>query len=308
MLIVFMGTPDFAVPSLRRLLADGHSIPAVITRPDLPRGRGRKRKPTPVKEAALEAGLKVLQPSNLNDESFRGQLAAFRADCFVVVAFRILPPSIYTLPNYGAFNLHASLLPKYRGAAPIQWALIQGEKETGVTTFFLREKVDTGPIILQERLHIHEGETAGELHDRLALLGAEVVSRTAMLIEQGRVKEKAQNGKPTRAPKLTPSLFRIDWNRPAEEIVNLIRGLSPSPGAVTEWRGARLKLTRAAVAPSLESRYAAGEILLPRPDRILVQAGQDMVELLELQQQGKKRLAVPAFLRGSDLHTGEQFS
>lgn len=231
--IVFMGTPDFAVASLNALVQNGFEIAAVVTAPDRPAGRGQKLKVSAVKEYALNHGLLILQPQSLKDPEFISSLNSLNADLQIVVAFRMLPKEVWSLPKLGTFNLHASLLPDYRGAAPINWAIINGEKETGVTTFFIDEEIDTGNIILQEKITIESSETAGQLHDRLMKLGAQLVVHTAKAISEGNLTTISQ--KDVKSVKMAPKLFRetckLDWNRAAQEIYNKIRGLSPYPAA-----------------------------------------------------------------------------
>ncbi len=295
--IVFMGTPDFAVPSLSILYDHGFVIQAVVTAPDKPRGRGQEISYTPIKKYALSHSLPVLQPDRLDDPSFVRALQEFAPDCIVVVAFRILPPQVLTIPKLGAFNLHASLLPKYRGAAPIQWALIKGESETGVTTFFLKEKIDTGNIILQARIHIGENEIAGELYDRLMILGAEAVLSTARLIERGETKPQPQNDdEATPAPKIFREHCAIDWIKPVREVHNFIRGLSPIPGAFTHYGGNLLKIYRTRICSESESG-PSGRAMIEN-DSLKVFAGLGTLEVLELQQEGKKRLFTAEFLKG----------
>lgn len=299
-----MGTPDFAVPSLAALCEAGHTPVVVVTAPDKPRGRGQRMSPTAVKEEALRRGIPVLQPESLKDDTFHDALAAFSPELAVVVAFRILPERIFSLPSLGSFNLHASLLPKYRGAAPIQWALINGERESGVTTFFLRKVVDTGNIILQERLPLPEDMTAGELHDALSVLGADVVLRTVRLIQRGEAVALPQDDTAaTPAPKITRETCRIDWTRTAAEVHNLVRGLSPYPAAWTTHNGRLLKVHRCDVVEE-SSAGSAGELL--RTDgMVLVQCGRGSVALRHVQQEGRQDMDIEAFLRGYSLAVGE---
>ena len=297
MKLVFMGTPDFAVPTLKKLISSRHNVVLVVTGPDKPRGRGRKLRPTPVKVAALEAGVPVFQPEKLREPAVVEHLRSARADLFVVVAFRILPEAVIEIPPAGVVNLHASLLPKYRGAAPVQWAILRGEKETGLTTFFIEKGVDTGDIILQRRVAIRPGETAGELHDRLAHLGADLVLETVDLIEAGRAPRIKQTGEPTRAPKITPEMGRIVWRRPAEEIERQIRAFSPVPGAFSYLNGRRVKLYRAKKAP-VSLPPEPGKIYTENRKRLYVSAADGWLELLELQEEGRKRLSAGEFLRG----------
>jgi methionyl-tRNA formyltransferase len=297
MRIVFMGTPDFAVPSLEILLQNGCSVVGVMTVPDKPAGRGQSINESPVKIFARERNLLLLQPEDLRDPSLLAQLRALSPDLFVVVAFRILPPELYTIPPRGAFNLHASILPKYRGAAPINWAIIRGERETGVTTFFLEEKVDTGNLILQARLPIGENETAGELHDRLAAIGAEIVMHTVRLIERGSLTpQKQDESGATAAPKIFKDDCRIDWAKNARDVHNFIRGLSPRPGAFTVHRGVQWKIYRSQCREE-SSAGAPGSVGVG----LRVQCGRGSVEILELQQAGKRRMSGEEFLRGYTL-------
>jgi methionyl-tRNA formyltransferase len=301
--IVFMGTPDFAVPSLSILNDHGYVIRAVITAPDKPRGRGREISYTPVKKYALMHSLPVLQPDRLDEPSFVKTLHDLSPDCIVVVAFRILPPQVFSLSRLGAFNLHASLLPRYRGAAPIQWALIKGEQETGVTTFFLREKVDTGNIILQARIPIGENEIAGELYDRLMILGADTVLSTVRLIERGETKPQPQiDAEATPAPKIFREQCAIDWTKPVRDVHNFIRGLSPIPGAFTYYGEHLLKIYRTRICPGSESGPAGTAVIENGSIRVFTGAG--TLEVIELQQEGKKRMFTAEFLKGfrSDQH------
>ena len=234
MRIIFMGTPEFAVPSLSILAEMHHDIVAVVTIPDKPQGRGQHILFSPIKEFALKNNFTILQPEQLNNAQFIADMSALNADVIVVVAFRILPKEIFSVAKFGAINLHSSLLPKYRGAAPITWAIINGEKETGVTTFFLQEKVDTGNIILQAKIKIDENDTAGDIHDTLADIGAEIVLHTVTLLDEGKTFPTQQDEKlATPAPKIFRHHCKIDWNNSASKIHNFIRGLSPHPGAYT---------------------------------------------------------------------------
>jgi len=307
MKIVFFGTPDFAIPSLETLLKENYTIPAVVTAPDKPRGRGQQVVPVPVKRFAIENNISVLEPDDLNDDSFISELRAIKPDLMVVVAYRILPPEVFTIPEKGAFNLHASLLPKYRGAAPINWAIINGELETGVTTFFLEEKVDTGNIIMQARCPIRENETAGELHDKLSEIGAEVVLHTIRLIEQGKAHTSKQDDRlASRAPKITKETGLIDWSRSAREVHNLVRGLSPVPSAYTYLDGKKLKLYRTEIVNE-NDRNAPGSITRA-DDEMHIATGNGIIRVTELQLEGKKRMKTAEFLRGFKLSVGQKLS
>jgi len=303
--ILFMGTAWFAVPSLERLADASCTIAAVATGADKPRGRGREMIPTPVKECALRLGVPLLQPENLNDPSFAEAVRAVDPSLIVVVAFRILPPSVFRIPPLGAINLHASLLPRYRGAAPINRAIMNGEKETGVTTFFLEESVDTGNILLQARTPIGEDDDAGTLHDRLAAIGAEIVLHTVRLIETGKAAPRSQDASlASPAPKIFRDDCRIDWRQGADRVRNQIRGLSPVPAAFTMHGGRLLKVYSARIAdgalPPGEVDARRGVLLVGTADRPLA--------LQELQQEGKKRMTVAEFLRGYAFAPGDRLS
>ncbi|MCX6151679.1 MAG: methionyl-tRNA formyltransferase [Ignavibacteriales bacterium] len=299
MKIIFMGTPDFAFPSLQAIIERKHTVEVVVTAPDKERGRGQKLTYTPVKEFALQKNITVLQPENLRDENFINQLKEINAEVFVIVAFRILPKEVFTLPKKGTFNLHGSLLPKYRGAAPIQWAIINGETETGLTTFFLQEKVDTGNIILQEKVEIINDDNFGSLHDKMSLLGASVVLKTLELIEQNKVEMKMQDNLfATPAPKITKQICQVDWNEPAEKIHNLVRGLSPYPGAFFFNNGKQIKIYKTSI--NKEIKLIAGEILQTKTEAV-IGCGSNSLNIIEIQPEGRKRMMIEEFLRGYTL-------
>lgn len=305
-----MGTPEFAIPSLTILLEHGYDVVSVVTAPDKPQGRGQKMASSPVKEYALLKNIPILQPERLKASEFTAAVAGLQPDLIVVVAFRILPAEVFTIPRLGAFNLHASLLPKYRGAAPINWAIIQGEEESGVTTFFLQEKVDTGAILLQARLRIGPNETAGSLHDRLAELGSQVVLQTVRAIEVGNVTVQPQDES---LASLAPKIFRedcsIDWNKPTQQVHDFVRGLSPSPCAWTILNRKVLRIYRTCIAESAEllPGAKAGEIVDVRSDRVLVRTQTGVLALEEVQQEGRKRMGISEFLRGTTLSVGDRF-
>jgi methionyl-tRNA formyltransferase len=303
MRLVYMGTPEFAVPGLKRLIEDGHSVAGLVTQPDRPRGRGLRVCEPAIKKAAADAGIPVLQPENLTDPDFLEALRKWEAECFIVVAFRLLPEAVWTLPPAGTVNLHASLLPLYRGAAPIQWAIIRGETETGVTTFYIERKMDTGDWILQHRTAIHPEETAGELHDRLSVIGAECLSETVRRIEAGTASRTRQHGEPSTAPKILPEHGRIDWTRPGRDVSNLIRGLSPFPGAYTFWEGKRLRLCggRSWDGPA---RAVPGTVLDAACGLLRVAAGQGGVEIRSLQLECGRPMETADFLRGHRIRPG----
>ncbi|MBE2219594.1 MAG: methionyl-tRNA formyltransferase [Ignavibacteria bacterium] len=294
-----MGTPGFAVPSLKALLNSHHKISAVVTVPDKARGRGQKVSESEVKIFAVENFLPVIQPVSLKDPGFASELESLRPDLIVVVAFRILPKSIFKIPRYGSINLHASLLPKYRGAAPINRAIMNGERETGVTTFFLQEKVDTGSIIMQEKLDIAYDETAGTLHDRLMLLGAETLFSTVELIDSYDGKppaHKQNNGEATGAPKIFKEDCRIDFNRSVDEVYDFIRGLSPYPGAYTEYNEKFIKIY-GAVKSRWDSLKGPGRFFI-KEEKLYVSCLNEFLEITELQMEGKKRMNSREFLNG----------
>lgn len=307
MRILFMGTPDFAIPSLQLLLDHPYDVAGVVTVPDKPRGRGQEITFSPVKEFALEHHLTVFQPEKLNDPGFISAVSALRPELIVVVAFRILPKEIYSLPRLGAFNLHASLLPKYRGAAPINWAIMRGDTETGVTTFFLQDRVDTGSVILQARVKIGTDETAGELHDKLASVGAEIVLQTVRLIELGRVKTRNQEDRAaTNAPKIFKQDCRIIWKKSGRDIHNFVRGLSPFPCAWTTHGGKMLKVYRTQLlVPSGLPQKPPGTIVEATPKKLLVAVEDGVIAVTELQQEGRRKMSVEEFLRGYPLLAGE---
>ncbi|RMF64259.1 MAG: methionyl-tRNA formyltransferase [Calditrichaeota bacterium] len=305
MKIVFMGTPAFAVPSLSTLHESRHQIVAVVTQPDRAAGRGLKLRASPVKLAAEQLGLPVLQPESLAAPDFVQRLQGLDADLFAVVAFRILPESIFTIPPKGTVNLHASLLPKYRGAAPINWAIINGETRTGVTTILIRKEVDAGDILLQRETEIGEDETAGELHDRLAQLGAEVLLETVEGLDAGTLTPKRQEGEVTRAPKLTRELAEIRWHQSSVEIRNLVRGLNPVPAAFTYFHGKVLKVFEARLADPA-SDAEPGEIIEVSRHSFKVATGSGALEVTQLQLEGKRKMSVEEFLRGQKVHVGQK--
>jgi methionyl-tRNA formyltransferase len=303
-----MGTPDFAIPSLETLHQSRHQIAGVVTVPDKPKGRGQKLSQSVVKKYAEKQNLKVLTPDNLKDQSFIQDLRELNPDLILVVAFRILPEEVFSLPPLGTINLHASLLPKYRGAAPINWAIINGESKTGLTTFYIRKKVDTGDVILQKEIEIGLEENFGELHDRMAKLGAEILWETVELIERGEVKVfKQDDSQATAAPKITPEHCRIDWSKTAEQLRNQIRGLAPSPGAFTSFRGKNLKLLKAEALGDEPFREDFGRTFKPaQKEQVWVTTGKGILNLLEVQPEGKKRIGIQEFTRGYHVEVGEK--
>lgn len=297
MKIIFMGTPEFAIPSLKAIYESKHQLLAVVTTPDKERGRGQKITFTAVKQFAIENNISVYQPEKLKgNQEFVEQMKALQPDLFVVVAFRILPKEIFEIPKFGSFNLHASLLPKYRGAAPIQWALVNGEKETGLTTFKLAEKVDTGNIYLQEKVPIFPEDNFGTLHDRLSELGADVVLRTIEMIESGNYQLLQQDDSlASPAPKITKEICKIDWNKSAEEIHNLVRGLSPYPAAFFTFNEKIIKVYKTEVVKDFNLQPSE---FYQTKKELIVGCGKDALRILEIQLEGKKRLGIEEFLRG----------
>ena len=285
MRLIFMGSPDFAIPSLERLVQSRHQMAAVVTVPDKPKGRGRKLSESPVKTWAGGHDLKILTPGSLKDEGFVRTLRELNPDLMVVVAFRILPEVVFTIPPNGTVNLHASLLPKYRGAAPINWAIMNGETKSGLTTFYIKKKVDTGNLIMQREVQIDAEESFGEVRDRMAKLGAEVLLETLDSIERGEAKTTKQDDSlATPAPKITSEHCRIDWSGEAVDIKNQIRGLAPSPGALIE---------------STSSSGNPGEVVESEENEGLwVGTGRGKLNLLEVQPEGKRRMSIQEFVRG----------
>ena len=305
--IVFLGTPDFAVESLRRIHEGGYNIVGVVTMPDKPAGRGHKLLHSPVKQYAVEHGLHLMQPPRLKADDFVEELRSLNANLFVVIAFRMLPEVVWSMPELGTFNLHASLLPKYRGAAPINWAVINGDTETGVTTFFLKHEIDTGDILRQERIEIRPEDNVGDVHDRLMMLGAELTLDTIEHIIAEDLRpipqdEILQGAEPTPAPKIFKETCRIDWTRKAVEVHNLVRGLSPYPAAWTEIVDGEAepmsaKIFETAVVESGAEMHP-GKITIDG-NRLLVDCADARIEILSLQAAGKKRMPAADFLRGS---------
>ena len=308
--IVYMGTPDFAVESLRCLVEGGYNVVGVITMPDKPAGRGHKLQYSPVKQYALEHQLPLLQPEKLKDEDFLGQLRAWHADLQIVVAFRMLPEAVWAMPRLGTFNLHASLLPQYRGAAPINWAVINGETETGITTFFLKHEIDTGEVIQQVRVPIADTDDVGMVHDRLMLLGGRLVTETVDAILDGTVKpipqEQMQADAPLRpAPKIFKETCRIDWSRPVKQVYDFIRGLSPHPTAWTELHqegqeSVMLKVYETEKLPQMHN-LPMGTVQTDGKTYLRVAVSDGFVGIRSLQLPGKKRLRVDELLRGYHL-------
>ena len=302
MKIVFMGTPDFAVASLDALVQANFDVVAVVTAPDKPAGRGQKLNESAVKKYAVEKGIPVLQPEKLKNPAFIEELRSYQADLQVVVAFRMLPEIVWNMPAKGTINLHGSLLPQYRGAAPINHAIINGEKESGVTTFFLKQEIDTGDIILSDSVPIADDETAGELHDKLMVVGANLLVKTLLAIEANKITEQPQpqNDDLKHAPKIFKEDCKIDWNSPVQTIHNLIRGLSPYPTAFTLLNEKNLKVFKAEIEDK-EPGIVAGGFLTDGKTYLKFAAKDGFIKLLDIQYEGKKRMLIEDFLRGMRL-------
>ena len=300
---IFMGTPEFAVASLQALIEQGIQVVAVVTATDKPQGRGRKIAYSPVKEYALAQNLPVLQPPNLKNSEFLAELGSYQADLQVVVAFRMLPEAVWDMPPLGTFNLHASLLPQYRGAAPINWAIINGETETGVTTFKIQHAIDTGNILFQEREPIHPDDTAGTLYAQLMHRGAILVVRTVRAIASGdyTLAPQSEEGELKEAPKLQPETCRIDWQQPAETVRNFVRGLAPYPAAWTTLNGLRCKLFAVVDTGIDEDQLIPGEYVTDNKSYLHIKARDTLVAVHDLQLEGKRRLPIEEFLRGNSL-------
>jgi len=302
--IVFMGTPDFAVTSLDALVKEGCNVVCVITAPDRPAGRGLAVQQSAVKKYAVENGLPILQPEKLKAPDFLREIKELGADIQVVVAFRMLPEVVWNAPPMGTINVHGSLLPQYRGAAPINWAIINGEKETGVTTFKLKHEIDTGNILLQERIPIEENETAGELHDKMKEVGARLLLQTIEGLADGSLDETPQskiiNQKPEtlkHAPKIFTETTKINWSKTVDDIHNLIRGLSPYPGSFTEFNGKALKIYRSKKEAGIHN-IEQGQFETDQKTFLKFACSDGFMHAIELQLEGKKRMTVENFLRG----------
>ena len=305
MKIIFMGTPDFAAASLEALIDSRHEIQAVVTQPDKPKGRKGELTPSPVKVVAEEKGIKVYQPLKVRDEEFVETLRAYNPDVIVVVAFgQIIPLSILQMPKFGCVNIHGSLLPKYRGAAPIQWAVLDGEKETGITTILMDEGIDTGDILLKKTIKIDTDETSGSLFDKLMALGAETIIETLDELEKGNLTPTKQGESPTAYAKmLTKAMGLIDFTRPAKELDCFVRGMNPWPSAYTLLSGKTLKLWK---VRAVEGSGKAGSVIDIGKESFTIACGEGAIEVLEVQLEGKKRMSAGDFLKGSTLNIGQE--
>jgi len=306
MKIVFMGNPEFAVPSLKKLVNSKHEVISVVTNPPKPAGRGRKLIQSPVAKCAQELKLKITEVENLRDKETIRILQKLDADIFVVVAYRILPQDVISIPRKGAINLHGSLLPKYRGAAPIQWSLINGDKETGLTTFIIEPKVDKGKILLQKKINIHLHDTYGSLYTNMSKLGAELLTETLDSFEKDILEDYSQDeDKATKAPKILKTMAVIDWKKSALEIHNLIRGLTPFPGGRTVFQGKTIKLFNTQLIQE-DSEFNEGEISQVEKNSFAVQTGAGQVIIEEVQLEGKRRMKTSDFLLGVQFIAGTE--
>jgi methionyl-tRNA formyltransferase len=300
MRIIFFGTPDFAVASLHALVEANLNVVAVVTAPDKPAGRGQQIQASPVKIYAESQGLPLLQPEKLKNPDFLAELKSYQADLQIIVAFRMLPELVWNMPKLGTFNLHASLLPQYRGAAPIHWAVINGELETGVSTFFLQQEIDTGDLLFQETEAISETDTTGDLYERLMKKGAQLVVKTVWAIEKKEIKAKAQETPENLriAPKLHRETGEIHWSKPGKEIYNLVRGMNPFPAAHTRFQGKNCKVFQVAFHPEFIPSLGIGIWDTDQKTFLRVGCSDGYLEILEWQMEGKKRMKIDEFLRG----------
>ncbi len=303
MKVIFMGTPDFAVPSLEALLQH-HEVLAVVTQPDKPRGRGKKMAFSAVKERALQSGIDVLQPNKVREAAFIEQLKAYAPELIAVTAFgQILPEEILNMPKYGCINVHGSLLPKYRGAAPLQWAVINGEKQTGITTMYMAKGMDTGDMLLKESISITPEDTYGSVHDKMKHLGANLLLKTIEGLQKGTIVPVAQNEKEaTYAPMLTKEMGHIDWSKNTQQIIHLIHGLDPAPTAYTMYQGEMLKIWQAEKTQQIAGRV--GEITAIEKRGFVVTTGDGSMLVTQVQAKGKKRMGADAYLRGNKMEIG----
>jgi methionyl-tRNA formyltransferase len=301
--IIFMGTPEFAVPSLEILVENKFNVVAVITAPDKPQGRGQKITYSPVKESALKHNIPVLQPTNLKAPEFLDELKSYQANLQIVVAFRMLPELVWAMPALGTFNLHASLLPQYRGAAPINWAIINGEKETGATTFFLKHEIDTGSIIFQEKETIGEDDNVGELYERLMIKGAQLVLKTVRSIEQGIYPSvpQTESAEIKHAPKIFKETCQINWSQSSEQIRNFVRGLNPYPTAWCELNGKNYKIFKVSVVKESGSQKTISELSTDNKNYLHVRTSDGWISIDELQPEGKRRMDIKEFFRGNKI-------
>lgn len=304
MKVVFMGTPDFSVPCLQAIIDEGHEVVAVVTQPDKPKGRGKKMSMPPVKELAIKYDIEVYQPQRVKTDEFVNILKDINPDVIIVVAFgQILSKDILDIPKYGCINVHASLLPKYRGAAPINWVIINGEKTTGVTTMYMDVGLDTGDMILKKEMNIEVDQTAGELHDKMMYVGADVLKDTLRLIENNNAPRQKQNDdESSYAPIMDKNLGNINWAKKSEEIYNLIRGTNPWPSAYTKYNDDTMKIWKSEILDK-ESNNKPGTILKVDKEGIQVATGNKILLLKEIQMPGKRRMSVEDYIKGNDIDT-----
>ncbi|PKM96045.1 MAG: methionyl-tRNA formyltransferase [Firmicutes bacterium HGW-Firmicutes-1] len=311
MKIIFMGTPDFSVPTLKTLIGSEHELIAVVTQQDKPKGRGNKLSHTPVKEVALEYNIPVFQPKKVREAEFIQLLTELQPDVIVVIAFgQILPKALLEIPKFGCINVHASLLPKYRGAGPIQWSVMNGEKETGLTTMFMDIGLDTGDMLLKEAIEIDKDETGGSLHDKLSILGGPLLIRTLKQLEEGSITRICQDHQAASyAPMLSKELGKINWNNSAIEIERLIRGLNPWPSAYTYYEDKMLKIWKAELVTVNDNTIKAGTIIdIVKNEGFIIKCNENALFIKELQLQGKNKMDAASFLRGVTLNVGYNFN
>lgn len=301
--IIYMGTPEFAVPSLQILVENNYNVVAVITAPDKPKGRGQKLATSPVKDYAVSQDIPVLQPTNLKKPEFIEELKSYQANLQIVVAFRMLPEVVWDMPEIGTFNLHGSLLPQYRGAAPINWAIMNGEKKTGVTTFFLKHEIDTGNVIFQEEETIEDDDTVGDLYLRLMEKGAQLVLKTVKAIAADDYPQLPQNENQEikHAPKIFKETCQIDWAKSSQEVYDFIRGLSPYPAAWTKLKDTQFKIFKTEKLDHVKAGEQPGDYSTDNKTYLHIQTGGKALAITELQMQGKKRMEIEDFLRGNNL-------
>jgi methionyl-tRNA formyltransferase len=304
--LIFMGTPDFAVPTLKALIAHGHRVLAVVTQPDRPKGRGKRVTAPPVKELSLKHGIEVLQPEKVSEESFCAQIRAKEPDLIVVVAFgQILRKKLLDIPRWGVMNIHGSLLPRLRGAAPIQWTILNDESKTGLTVMQMDEGMDTGPILFQEEVSVLKDETAGQLHDRLAVMAGDLMVKSLERMSGNIVKATPQDHtKATYAPKIGKELSHVDWREESGKVSARIRGMDPKPGAYTLWQGQEIKVFASTVIDRTRKEGSPGQVLGLREECLVIATGSGTIGVRELQYPGKNRLSVKEFLRGHPLPEG----
>lgn len=305
--IVFMGTPEFAVPCLERLINDGHNVKGVFTQPDKPKGRGHKMQFPPVKQCAVDAGIPVYQPLKMRDGEALNILKELNPELIIVVAYgKILPEDILSFPKYGCINIHASLLPRYRGAAPIQWCVLNGETVSGVTSMQMDIGLDTGDMLLSKSVEIGKNETAGELHDKLSVLGADVLSETISLLIEGKLEPQKQNDAESNySPMLSKDLCPIDWNESAQSVHNKVRGLSPWPVATTKWGDKTVKIHATVIAGDVNAQ--PGKVVVSDRKLVVACGENTSVEILTLQLEGKRAMSADDFLRGNPIEVGTIF-